>query len=338
MIKKIATLVALLGLLFSVSPALAAGTSGFSAEPGTASGQIDTARSRFTYQLQPGDNVSDQIYVSNTGSEPISLVIYANDAKSLSDGTFDVKNYDEAPTGVASWIQFANGKTAIEIRLAHDQSTIVPFKMQVPANAEPGDHTGGIAVSAASGGTGQIQIARRIVTRLYARVQGALTPVLSVSDFSAKYLPSFNPFGGSLVMSFTISNGGNVSLLADATTSASTIFGIPLGSTATSVVDEITPGASRSYQVVVPNVPQWFYMVPKVELQPKVDKDAINPGALLPVTRDAAIWEFPYAFVALIVLIVVAYLLIRARIQRRRRQVTQWLEFTEAEAKSRTEN
>jgi dihydroorotate dehydrogenase (fumarate) len=160
---------------------------------------------------------------------------------------------------------------------------------------------------------------------------------MSITDFATKYIPSANPFGGELVMSFTIANDGNVSLSANATTSASTIFGIPVGSQTTSEVEEITPGSFRSYQVSVPSVGQWFYLVPKVTLQPKVDEDAINPGALQEVTRDAAIWQVPYSWLALLAFVLMIIFMIRARIKRRRRQVAEWLEFTDAEAKSKVQ-
>lgn len=332
--KTIIATAAAIALLFSATPALA-GTSGFSAEPSTADGQIDKGRSRFTFQLQPGESGQDQIYVSNTGTDPISLSIYANDARSLSDGTYDVQTPDVPPTDVGSWVSFGKGANSIEIRLGHDESRVVPFTINIPKDATPGDHAGGIAVAAASSGEGQIKVARRIVTRLYARIPGILAPNLTVSNLTANYVPSINPFDGTINMSFTINNQGNVSLKADTKASATTLFGIPVGDVSVAEVEEMTPGSSRSYMVTVPHVGQWLWINPKVTLTPKVDNDAINPGALAIVDREQTVWVFPFSWAAILVLLGFVLLALRSRLTRRRKQVATWLAFAEAEAEKK---
>jgi len=336
-LKKSLTVLALVAAFLLPSMPALAGSTGFAAEPGTPTGQIDKGRSRFTFQLQPGESGQDQIYVMNMGSQPILLTLYSADARSLVDGTFDVDTLDQAPKDVGSWVKFANGATSTTIALKNQQSMVVPFTVTIPANAQPGDHVGGIAVQSGGLGAGQIKVAQRIVTRLYARVPGALTPQLTVSNLTTSYTPSINPFAGTVNMSFTISNPGNVSLSADVTTSASTVFGIPVGSEATSQVSEMTPGTTRAYSVTVPNVGQWVMLNPKVVLVPRVDKDALNPGAMSVVTRDTQMWVVPYTWLVLLVLIAAVISGIRSRRASSRRQVASWLEFTEAEAKQKAE-
>jgi len=334
-LKKSLTALALVAVFLLPSAPAFAGNTGFSAEPGTAGGQIDKGRSRFTFDLQPGESGQDQIYVMNMGTQPILLTLYSADARSLVDGTFDVDTLDQTPKDVGSWVKFANGTTSTTVALQNQQSMVVPFTVSIPANAQPGDHVGGIAVQSGGLGAGQIKVAQRIVTRLYARIPGALTPNLTVSNLSTSYTPSINPFAGTINMSFTINNPGNVSLNADVTTSATTVFGIPVGSQATSQVSEMTPGTTRTYSVAVPNVGQWVMLNPKVVLVPRVDKDALNPGAMTIVTRDTQMWVVPYTWIVVAIIIVAIIVGLRSRRTRSRKQVASWLEFTEAEAKQK---
>jgi archaellum component FlaG (FlaF/FlaG flagellin family) len=334
-LKRILIVAAVLAATIVPNVPAHAGSVGFSAEPATSSGQIDKGRSRFDYQLEPGSTTKDQIYVMNMGSQPILLTVYANDAQSLSDGTYDVGTLDQIPTGAGSWVKFDNGATSTTIALKNQEAIAVPFEVHVPKDAQPGDHVAGIAVQSGGLGSGQIKIAQRIVTRLYARVPGALTPQLTISNLTSSYTPSLNPFAGSINMSFTISNPGNVALKADVVTSATTFFGIPVGSSAHSQVEELTPGTNRVYSVVVPNVGQWVLVSPKVSLTPIVDKTALNPGVMTVVEREASVWVFPFTWIAVLVLILVLVIVFRASRANRRRQVATWIEAAEAEAKQK---
>lgn len=333
--KKLAAFaLAIAALIFTAVPAHA-GKIGFSAEPATPSGEIDKSRSRFDYQVEPGTSRTDQIYVMNMGTQPILLTVYANDARSLIDGTYDVGTLDETPTDAGSWVKFANGASSTTIALKNQQAISVPFTLTVPVNAQPGDHVAGIAVQSGGLGKGQIKIAQRIVTRLYARVPGALTPQLTISNLVAKYNPSLNPLDGTVNLSFTINNPGNVALKADVAASATTIFGVGAGSISNAQVEELTPGTSRVYSMSIRGAGQWVYLNPKIVLTPRIDSTAINPGAMGVVEREQALWIFPYGWLAILTVIVASLILWRSRMASRRKQVAAWLEVAEAEAKQK---
>jgi dihydroorotate dehydrogenase (fumarate) len=143
-------------------------TSGFSGVPGKAAGGPDVQRSRFTYQTGPGQSIHDYFYVSNVGSEPIDLRVYAADGSTAQNGSFDVGVATDQPKDVGSWVRFQNGQPQLDVHLKVGQSKTLPFDLTIPANATPGDHVGGMAVSTVASTDGQIKIERRVVTRLYA--------------------------------------------------------------------------------------------------------------------------------------------------------------------------
>ena len=308
-------------------------SSGFSGVPGVPAGGPDLNRSRFTYQIDPGQHVQDSIYVSNVGTVALDLLVYSADGTTTSNGSFDVAGSTQPASDVGAWVKFANGKNIVPVHLKAGSSASLPFDMQVPTNASPGDHIGGIAVATAPVGDGQIRIERRVVTRLYARVRGDLTPQLTVSNMRAVYTPSFYPLDGVVTENFTIVNSGNVSLKAVAFANVTGIFGIPLANQVVAPVTEIAPGTSRDYTITISGVGQWVFLNPQIKLVPDVDKDALNPGALLSISRDTTLWEFPTTWFILIVIVMSIVFVIRRRLAKRRRQVAQWLEYTEAEAR-----
>ena len=313
-------------------------TSGFSGVPGVPSGGPDLTRSRFTYQIDPGQHLKDFFYISNVGTTPLDLLVYAADGTTATDGSFDVADSSYKSTDVGSWVTFGNGKAVLPVHLKPNQNASLPFQLQVPTNAAPGDHTGGIAVATAPQGAGQIRIERRVVARLYARVRGTLNPQLAVSNIHAFYTPTFNPLDGVVTENFTIVNSGNISLKAVAIANVTGIFGIPLASQNAAPVTEILPGTKRDYTITISGVGQWIFLNPQIKLIPDVDKDALNPGPLVTISRDTTLWEFPttWFIVALIAFVIV--FLTRRRFAKRRRQVAQWLEYTESEARRKAES
>ena len=92
-----------------------------------------------------------------------------------------------------------------------------PFTLTVPANAQPGDHIGGvIAALTQRANGGRVAQENRVGDAVYLRVSGPLQPVLSVESLSVGgYHGTVNPFGGgSTSVSYTVHNTGNVSCRA----------------------------------------------------------------------------------------------------------------------------
>jgi hypothetical protein len=202
----------------------------------------------------------------------------------------------------------------------------------VPADAGPGDHAGGLVVSSQKG-DGQILVDRRVATRLYVRVPGELQPALTIANVSAEYRPEWNPFTGSTAVTFTVRNSGNVALGATMLVGAKAVFGIPAGTAQRQELPELLPGSTRTVTVVVPGTPQVGYLNPYVQLQPTVEKDALNPGPLALVSRDTLVPAVPWWLLVLIVLIAGFFLYRRWRRRSDGKRAEAWIAYTEEEAR-----
>lgn len=297
-----------------------------------ADGTIDKKRSRFSFQIDPGQSVSDEYFVQNTGTVEQRVTIYATDAFNSEDGDFALLDTAETPTDVGAWVMFDGGVSRVDLTLAPGQSRVIGFTMTVPAEATPGDHVGGIVVSALSD-SGQVAIDRRIATRLYARVKGDLLPMLAVSSIDAAYTGDFfNPFGGTTIITTTLSNTGNVSLGAKVVAGVNGLFGVPLAQFARLEVPELLPGTTRTYSFEVTGVGAWVYLNPYVKLVGTIDEDAINPGPMPTMERSVVLFVVPWHF--LIALIVVGAVVVgmRARARSNEDRAAEWVAYAAAQS------
>jgi len=318
------------------SSALAADSTGFSGAPSDGT-TVDTTRSSFDYQVDAGQKLEDYLYVTNSGTIAQTFTVAAADAFTGNDGAFGFYASDAKMTDVGSWVTFSNQKNQIKITLPPADGVVVPFTLTVPENASAGDHVGGILVSATTAGNGQVKIERRVGTRLYARVRGDINPAFSIANMVARYEPTLNPFDGTMYVSFSMQNTGNISLSADAITKVSGIFGIPLGAEKTIKVPELLPGLGRDVTLKINGIGQWAIFTPTVKMKATISKNALDAGKLPIVTRDTTMVSAPFSWIVLIAFVLSVWLIIRFRINKRNRQMVQWLEYTEAEARRKAQ-
>jgi dihydroorotate dehydrogenase (fumarate) len=203
--------------------------------------------------------------------------------------------------------------------------------VNVPADATPGDHAGGIVVSAVTD-SGQVKLDRRIATRLYVRVKGELQALMTLGSLSANYEPSWNPFGGRVNMVFTLTNSGNVSLGAKTASQVTGIFGIPFSSVSNLDVPELLPGTSRTVTIPIEGVGQWMFLSASVDLVGSIDDDAINPGPIPTAKRDVMIFATPWAAIGLLILGMILFFWLRAKRRRDAIRAQEWLEYAAATA------
>jgi hypothetical protein len=326
----IATVLATAALVATASISASADDStGISGGPSDGAGPDD--RSRFSYQVDPGQHIDDFYLVRNTGTKPQTMTVLATDAFNTPQGTYSLLETKALPKDGGSWVTFAGGARSIEIPLAPNESRAVPFRLAVPADASPGDHAGGVVVSVMTP-QGTILVDHRVATRLYVRVKGEIQAALTVGSIAADYTPSLNPFSGSTEVTFTVRNNGNVALGANLVVGAKTYFGIPASGLVRMSVSELLPGSTRKVTVSVPGVAQLGYLAPHVSLVPTTDADAISPGPLRTIERDTALFVMPWWFLAIIVLGAAIVLWIRLRRRSDRRRAATWIAYTEAEA------
>lgn len=324
MAQLLVPILALAGAVIAASPA-AAEDFGLSAAP-AANGGVDGSRSRYSYQVDPGQSLNDEFFVKNTGSSPQAVSVYATDAFNTAAGDFSLLDTGVAPVGAGSWVSF--GGTETSFTLQPNEARVIPFTVSVPADAPPGDHAGGMVVSAVTE-SGQVRLDRRVATRMYLRVSGELQPLLNVSEVSSTYSPSLNPFDGTLDVTFTLSNTGNVALGAKSVVSVSTIFGIPVRPDEKVEIPELLPGTSRSVSLSLTGVGQWVYLGSTIKLAGTVADDAAQPGVLPNLNRDSTAWTVPWALIALLVLGVSLWWSMRLRAARNARRLQEWREYEE---------
>ena len=305
---------------------------GISTLPAGADGQPD-GRTRFTYVADPGQHVKDAIFVANTGSAAQSFTVVSTDAFNDDEGDFALLQTAAEPTAAGTWVHFENGTNRLQFDLAPGQSRTVPFTFEVPADATPGDHVGGILASVVTPGS-EVSLDRRVATRFYARVSGQLQPLLSVSSLSGEWNGDWwNPFTGTMTVRFVATNTGNISLAANSTTLVRTWFGISTGASANAVVKELLPGSSASFELTVPGVPQWGYLSPTVTLAPFVEtQDTALAVTADPVSRDTFVFVPPWSLLILIALGVAAFFIVREVRRRGDARADEWIAYAQQQA------
>ena len=324
----------LLAATLTPTPAFADGTDGISGTPASESGADQ--RSRFSYEAAPGQSLSDNYLLSNTGTTAQTLRVFATDAFNTEDGAYGLLDTTAVPTDAGSWVTFG-GAAFVDVPLAAGASQLVTFTMTVPADAAPGDHAAGIVISATSS-QGQILVDRRVATRLYVRVPGDLQPALTVSSFSASYDATVNPLAGDTTITFTVANKGNVALGATMVIGVNTFFGIGATTPIRQELSEMLPRSTRVISVTVPGVPQLGYLNPYVQLAPTVADDAMNPGALTTVNRDAVTIAVPWWLVVILIVGGAVYAIVRVRRRIDTARAEEWVAHMEAEARKKAED
>lgn len=308
-------------------------TIGVSAAPLSPEGT--SPRSRFSYQMSPGQTLDDTYVVTNVGSTPQTYTVFATDAFNTDEGGYGLLETGVTPTDAGAWVDFG-GQPSVSVALEPGASTEVPFHLAVPADAGPGDHAAGLVVSALAN-DGQVLVDRRVGTRLYVRVPGDLQPIMSIDGMSASYAPSLNPLDGETTVTFTVRNAGNVALAGRLKAEVRGLFGVGVSGVVESDVDEMLPGSTRTVTTTLSGVGQWVYLAPSVTLYPSIDDQALNPGPLRSVSRDTVLFVVPWALllVVLVGLLVWGWLRLRRRVDERRARA--WVEYTEAEARRKAE-
>lgn len=284
---------------WSVSPADAEGPDG---------------RISLRHVLDPGSTAEDTIAVANTGTTPATFDVRAGDGVVGSHGAFDVAPGE--PEDAGRWITIG-GTDAGALAIPAGETRMLPVTIAVPADAVPGDHPGGVVVGLSQRSDDDVTVQHRIGVRVHLQVSGEIVPSVTVDDVSSSYDTSWNPLvPGTLHVTYTLSNPGNIRLGASETVNASGAFG--LAPTLASGVDplELLPGdtVTRVHEL---SVPPLFVLGGEVVISP------VALGADDITLPAAAIVEFstlavPWAAV-LVALFAIGTIVVVIATRRRRR-------------------
>jgi len=313
-----------------VSTAHADDTDGISGTPASETGA--DGRSRFSYEVAPGQQLVDNYQVTNTGTTSQVMRVFSADAFNTDDGSYGLLDTDAASVDAGAWVTFANGATFVDVPLAAGESQLVTFTLTVPADASPGDHAAGIVISVTSP-QGQILVDRRVATRLYVRVPGDLQAALTVGSISSSYHSSINPLDGTTSVTFTVRNSGNVALGATMVVGVNTYLGISAAPIVREELSEMLPRSTREITMTVPGVAQLGYLNPYVSLAPTAAPETTNPGPLATVDRDTVAIAVPWWLIVVLIVGGGVYLFVRVRRGIDNKRAAEWVAHMEAEAR-----
>ncbi|MGI5158832.1 COG1470 family protein [Microbispora sp. CA-102843] len=274
-------------------------------------------RSVIDIDLAGGQQVTEHIAVVNRSTQPVDFAIDANDGYLTSKGYFDMRPSDAKPTDGGSWVEVPD-----KVTIAGGATAVVPVKVSIPQNATPGDHPAGVTASVDTV-SGQVRVQNRVGVRLNIRVTGNYVAKVAVTDLRAEYLGSWNPFAsGSVEVTYTLANVGNVRLAPDARVLTSTFVGESTwDDTSEAKAREIMPGGSRTFTARVTGA--W----PMGSITTTVMAIPAPAGKPLPgitaerVAIDTTVWAVPWPQLALLALLILAFLAIRVTRSRRRRRI-----------------
>ncbi len=336
------TLFAFAALLIAVpvgfaAPAHAEDKIGVSARPASADGNPD-GRTRFSYKVDPGQRTDDHLLVANTGTTEQNFTIVGTDAFNGEEGEFALLPTDEEPKAIGQWVRFENGANRIEFTLSPGQSRLLPFSLELPAEATPGDHVGGLIASVVTPGD-QVTVDRRVGTRIYARVSGQMQPGLTISGIESSYVGDWwNPFAGAVRVNYTVKNSGNIALASNVSLGVRTWFGAAASADKGEGIPELLPGFTRTVETEIPAVAAWGYLNPWVTLKPFVDdSDSSKRLPVAETSRDSVLIALPWVLGILIALVALVFVFRRWRRTVDAKRAAAWIEHTENEARRKIE-
>jgi hypothetical protein len=276
----------------------------FGIQPAT--GHAADARPFFSWAATPGGLLTDRVALLNYSSRPVRLDVYPTDAYTARDGGYGLLAGDVRPVDAGSWITIAGRTKNVRVPAATAQQPgqrIVRVTAKVPADAAPGDHDAGILAVLTSTGQdssgAQVRLEQRVGTRVFLRVAGDVRPELTVHNLHATYHASLNPFhAGSVDLTYTLVNTGNVNVAARGSATVSGLFGAhTVGNTPQTPL--LVPGGTLAVRVSVPGIWPQIWMKGSVEVvAAPVGADSLP--AIPPAMARTSFWAIPWLLVLLL--------------------------------------
>jgi hypothetical protein len=215
-----------------------------------ASATATDTRTTFTYaNVQPGSTITDHVAVLNRSSQSIAFSIYGTDATgTTAANTLLLMPSSQTPVDIGSWMAVAGHAGKLSIIIPADKGIIEPFRISVPRNARPGDHTGALFAGVSFNARGKngtvVTEEHRIGVPVYLRVAGPLTAGLRVEAVSVGASGTISPLGSSATsVTYTVHNTGNVRLAGTSLVKVSGLFGSSV-STGSKPLPSVLPGDS----------------------------------------------------------------------------------------------
>jgi hypothetical protein len=280
-------------------------------------------RAAFDYELDPGETLIDFVGVSNFGTAPITVELYASDAYTTETGTFDLLPSGEDPIDVGSWIGFNEPHLTIAPQTRLD----VPFALTVPADATPGDHVGGIVAAVTETATdasgNEIQVERRVGARVHLRVTGELDPALVPESDEEAFHYTWNPIEpGDLSFEYAVENTGNVRLQGTLVARVSGPWGLLEREFAVAELPQILPGDRYEGTARLDGVWPLLYEHLELSVRPEPASEADADIRLSSRSDETGLWAPPWTQAAVLALLaLLIWIWVKARKRKRRNAI-----------------
>ena len=214
--------VAVLSLVFVMtfaSGASAITAGGIGGRPANPDPANPRTQSIFIMKLNGGDAGQDAVKVVNNSGQPQQINLYAVDGELTNTGAYTCRQQDDATNGVGAWTKLSDGS----VKLKSGDSVEVPFTVNVPKNADVGEHNGCIVFENADQDSaeaeGNVRIKTRQAVRLVVTVPGDLKRNIEITSFDHK------PKNDGLHYNISLKNSGNVSADTDVSVLVRSVFG-----------------------------------------------------------------------------------------------------------------
>lgn len=219
-ITAVGSIVAIMVLLPGV--AIAQSSSGIGGRPAHPDPSNPRSKSIFVKTIEPGKSIEDEVEIINGSNETKTILIYATDSIASSDGAFACAQSNDPVSNTGRWLDIRTPTVTVPA----GGSTIVPFTITAPNNAEPGEHNACIIIQEQKeqriqGGIGlSFRTGIRVALLIPGEIKKELLPLgLTVTTASDK-----------VVLTPQVKNIGTVSVDATIHTSLATIFSTTIAS------------------------------------------------------------------------------------------------------------
>lgn len=276
-------------------------------------------RAAFDYELDPGETLIDFVGVSNFGTAPITVDLYASDAYTTETGAFDLLPSTEDPIDAGAWVGFNESRVTIAPQTRLD----VPFALTVPADATPGDHVGGIVAAVTETATdasgNEIQVERRVGARIHLRVTGELDPALVPESDEEAFHYTWNPAApGGVSFEYAVANTGNVRLQGTLVARVSGPWGLLEREFTVAELPQILPGDRYEGEARLDGVWPLLYEHLELTVRPEAANDADAAAPLPSRSDETTLWAPPWTQAAVLALLALTVWIWSRKRQRRK--------------------
>ncbi|RFS46961.1 hypothetical protein D0Q02_09335 [Micromonospora craniellae] len=265
--------------------------------------------------LDPGEVVTEHLAVRNFSDAPVVFSLQAADGYLTDKGRFNMLPSHQPSVDGGTWISVRE-----TVSVGAKSTRVVPFTIEAPADASPGDHPAGIAATVTSTG-GTVAVESRVGFRVMLRASGTAVAAIRIDDLTATHDRSWNPFSpGSVRLRYTAVNDGNVAVTGAGRATVCDLFGL-VDAEGPAVVEELLPGGDRPAEAHVGGVWGWGRVTATVTLTPDILVGDPPDAEIRPTTTTVTVWSIPWPHLALMLVIVALVLAWRTVVRRRRRRL-----------------